>query len=641
VISFVETYNFQEDLHLFSYDPKGFVNMLEKVKRLEKRASTLFIKELQKGRRGKLLDRNDYGRKYVGLSKYYIHLSKQYQPNTVSAFNELVSIFPVETDLQRISNVSKFYDVFKITGTPSTPQFIYYSFIAHADSVLERQEYLNALNLIRNANVIESFFKTVQKSESYANVYSSALNGLLSSFLKVSIMAYKSRNFKVAKRYYMQAQQIFIENADLISHDYRVRNSFNEFVDTQIDLANMFLDDKYYEDAVLILDQTYEVGHETGLNLDDIDFKSAYTKAYGGIYKKLVDSIEFYIEKENRSNSLSALLNSASFEQTHTDYIKRDERVTSYAQLLVDDIISRGASELGGRSPEKAMDYLLDAKHLSKTFQLNNANLIDSIISKAAIPIIMNLVGKASFKVWANRLDEANKLKAEAEQLIKKYNLQNIPEINSAIYQLDDKINNRICVDLQYKVDHAVKLFLNRINSGKYNEAQLNLEKIYFRVNEFPHCEINTTYLDSISERYSPLFNFLNKYDSLLNIIGTTSFSNIKLLYADLEKVFYDHNLNQYIERMPSLIHLMKQTGDVAAYFEAIEFYIGKENYMNAYEYLHMLKLNDIKSKETKQYQKLIGYGICQKKEDAEIFIKSLTNDDKWFRVLVSECLKN
>ena len=55
----------------------------------------------------------------------------------LSAFNELVRIYPVREDLIKMTNVASFYDVFKITGMPSTSQLIYNTFIAEADSVLK------------------------------------------------------------------------------------------------------------------------------------------------------------------------------------------------------------------------------------------------------------------------------------------------------------------------------------------------------------------------------------------------------------------------------------------------------------------------------------------------------------------------
>ena len=35
---------------------------------------------------------------------------------------------------------------------------------------------------------------------------------------------------------------------------------------------------------------------------------------------------------------------------------------------------------------------------------------------------------------------------------------------------------NRICVDLQYKTQHACKILVNRVQSGKFNEAAFVLD---------------------------------------------------------------------------------------------------------------------------------------------------------------------
>ena len=187
--SYINSHNFPAELKLKKNDPKSFEEKWIKSLRLEKRASTLFTKELRTGRRGKLLDRKEYSKNYVDISKNYIELAKKYPPNMVSAFNELASIYPVEEDLMKMIGAAAFYDVFKITGNPSTAQLIYNYFIEYAEIALKHQEYLNALSLLRNANEVELFFNGVEESEAFTGVYINSLDGLMSSFLKVSVMA--------------------------------------------------------------------------------------------------------------------------------------------------------------------------------------------------------------------------------------------------------------------------------------------------------------------------------------------------------------------------------------------------------------------------------------------------------------------
>jgi len=608
VNSFIETYEFTTKLNLDKNDPKGFLEKKVQLNRLEERASTLFAKELEKGKKGKLLERNAYCLEYVGISNDYIKLSKNYQPNTVSAFNELVQIFPAEEDLNRMIGVAAFYDVFKITNVPSTYQLIFNNFVSTADSTLKRQEYLNTLNLIRNASEIETFFKNVEISEKFYEVYAEALNGLMSSFLKVSVMAYKSRNFKIAKRYYQQAQQIYDENADFIGDDFRAKHSFEEFVEKQVELAGMMLDDNYFEDAIGLLDQAKTISEENDIELDDFDFSAAYKKGYAGIYNILLDSIDYYIQQQNKNNSLSILLQSTEFEQSHSEYLKRDERVFSYATILFDHYMNTGLAKLFSEKPEEALKFLYEARNLNEIFQLDHAKEIDSAIRQAIVPLIFQIINKAEFEVWAKRLDEAKILKEQAENMAIKYGLIEQEDIRKALLNLDEKINNRVCIDIQYKVNNACKISVNRIHAGKIEEGEIVLKKADDLINANPECNVNKSGVDSLMHVYQPLFKYIAEADSLDKLLGNAAFTDIKKLSDELQANYNENGLNEYLGKISNLFDLMKEKGSVPEYYEAIQYHINQDEFLTAFYYLELLKKNGVSAKNTKLYQKEIGY---------------------------------
>ena len=100
-------------------------------------------------------------------------------------------------------------------------------------------------------------------------------------------MAYKARNFKIAKRYYQQAQLIYNNNIALIGDDNNAKHSFKEFIEKQVGFADMLLNDSYFEEAISLLDQAQSIGQQTNVDVDHVDFSTAYKKGYGGIYQML------------------------------------------------------------------------------------------------------------------------------------------------------------------------------------------------------------------------------------------------------------------------------------------------------------------------------------------------------------------
>ena len=638
---YIDSHDFTSELELEKRDPKTLNEKWIKFLRLEKRASTLFEKELRNGRKGKLLDRNEYCKNYVNISKNYIDLAKKHPPNMVSAFNELVIIYPVEEDMIKIIGIAKFYDVFKISGNPSTIQLIYNYFIEYAEISFKHQDYLNALSLLKNANEIESFFNGIDESEKFTEVYINSLDGLMSSFLKVSVMAYKARNFKIAKKYYQSAQQIYNEHIAVLGNEISAKYSFSEFVEKQVELAEILMDDNHYEEAIELLDQARSISELNNLELDRLDFESNYKKGYSKLYELLVDSVEYYIERDNSKNSLSTLLYSDEFENSHSEYLSRDERITSYALILFNNYYKRGLAQLNGSHPENAIDYLREAKKIDELFlQQNNIN-IDSLISQAVVPIIMQIIRKAEFEVWAKRLEKAHYLRNEAVDLQLKYYILDNEEVNDALRELDYKIKNRICVDIQYKINKACRNSVNRINSEKFEEAEKELNTAESLLANYPDCSVNRIKLDSLLLFYQPLFRFIKNYNTLTSDMQTVSFSILVGSYSSLLKEYKDHELNDYVDELPSLIELLQDNGNIRLYEEATNYYINKNEYTISFMYLNLLRIHHVDAKITREYQKLIGHEICKGKADKETFIKSSTKNDIWYKVLQKSCLKN
>ena len=638
---YIDSHNFSLELELEKYDPQNFQEKWIKSLRLEKRASTLFTKELRTGRKGKLLDRNEYCKSYVDISKNYIELAKKHPPNMVSSFNELVSIYPVEEDLVKMIGVAAFYDIFKITNNPSTPQLIYNYFIEYAEIALKHQEYLNALSLLRNANEVELFFNGVEVSEDFTDVYINSLDGLMGSFLKVSVMAYKARNFKMAKKYYQSAQQIYNEHSSSLGEDKTAKYSFREFVEKQIELAEILMDDNQYKEAIELLDHAKSISELNSIETDRLDFESNYIRGYNKIYEMLVDSVEFYIEQDNNKNSLSTLLYSDEFEHSHNEYLSRDERVMSYALILFNNYYKRGLTKLKGNHPENAINDLHEAKKIDELFLHQYKFEIDSLISQSVVPVIMHIIKKAEFEVWANRLEKADQLRVEIVNLQSKYFMSDNQEVNDALSDLDDKMKNRICIDIQYKINKACRNSVNRANSEKFKEAEKELNSVESLLENYPHCSVDRTNLDSLLLVYQPLFRFIRNYDILTSDMQTISFSTLAKSYSGLMNDYKDHELNDYVKELPPLFDLLEDNGNIRLYEEAINYYNENLEYSISFMYLDLLRIHHVEAKMTREYQKLLGYEICRGKTDKETFINNLTKKKIWFKTLQKSCLKN
>ncbi len=640
VKSYIELHELKNILHLEKYDPAQFLDKKEKLFRLERRASTLFIKELEAGKRGKLSDRDKYCHDYIGLSLKYINLTTNYQPNMVAAFNEMVHIYPVEQDLQRMSNAAAFYDIFKITGVAPTTQRIYNYFVDEATSELKKQEFLNALALIKNARQLELFFTSISGSDKLTEVYVQSLDGLMSSFLQVSVMAYKSRNFKMAKRYYRNAQKIYDEHAALLGNDEMVANSFRLFVEKQVELAGLLLDDESYGEAITLLDDAKNMAEKHDLPIGQLNLDSGYRKGFTGIYERLVDSVEYYLELEKQENSLSLLLSSTEFEQEHASYLQRDERIVSYAYILYDKFYESGLAKLQGKHPEQAIVYLQQADKINNLILHQKETDIDSLISAAVVPVINDYIKKAEFEVWANRLENAEKIRQKAVELQQKYGLEENKEINSAISSLGEKIRLRVCVSLQYKADNTCRVVENRIKAGKIGEAEQKLTAMERLLAGHPECVFDRKGIDSLRKTYGHLFTYYKMADHLTENVTGRPFEDLLATYDQLQKDYATYKLNRYIRELPELTVLVNKYGDSRTAGEAVIHYLDTGDYKQAFAYLKIWKNKGADARTTKYIQKKVGEGLCSGVRDKKTYISNLTGDDPYYKALRSACIK-
>ena len=253
----------------------------------------------------------------------------------------------------------------------------------------------------------------------------------------------------------------------------------------------------------------------------------------------------------------------------------------------------------------------------------------------------MQIIKKAEFEVWAKRLENAHYLRGEAANLQLKYYMLDNEEVNDALDNLDYKIKNRVCVDIQYKINKACRNCVNRINSGKFEEAEKELTSVEYLLDNYPDCSVNHTKLDSLSLVYQPLFRFIKNYDTLISDMQIVSFSALLKSYNGLMKEYTDDKLNDYIEELPPLFELLVDNGTIRLYEEAINYYSENKEYTMSFMYLDLLRIHHIEAKVTREYQKLIGYEICKDKADKESFINNLTKKDTWFKALQKSCLKN
>ena len=472
VNNYIETYHFSSNLNLGIYDPLKFLSLYDKSKRLERRANTLKSWLTKSSALNIFDDKHDFCHGFAGLSKNYLNQAGEHQPYIASGFSEVARIITGDDVRQMLEDAGKIYDVFnKIKGV-STTQTIYDHFIEFADSTLSKSEYVETMDLLYDAGIMHEWFNT-NKSTEYDRIYRNAVDGLMSSYLKVASMAFRNESFFMAEKYYEKALDVYQIHSDNLGGERLASDAFLLFIQNQTAMSYKMIEDQEYFKAINLLNKASQIGDEQVLNLNQQQIDSAYSLSYTGLYDKRLDTVETMLDGNQLDEALLALERTNDFKKEKDNYLQDVNQIhfKFLAGALFDIYYTRGNILMHSDKPEKALFPFIKAKSINDQYIQKPHEELDSLIYNATVPVILDIVKQAGFEVWANRIDQANKLLSQAIGIQTKYMQNNNDVINEAITDLQRKIDHRHCIDLANKCFAIEKSAENRIASKKYEDA--------------------------------------------------------------------------------------------------------------------------------------------------------------------------
>lgn len=640
--SYIKSHDFSANLNLRQNDPKNFLSNVAKSYRLEKRANTLFVQVLNLKSKSSLYGKKIYCRGLTDLSINYSKLAALYQPYIASGFDQVVRIFPNEVEFERIKKAAGFYDVFNKIDSVSTTQNIYNNYIQSAIETNKSEKFVLTLDLLYNAALISDNFQEVNKSVLQNQIYARTLDGLMSSYLHVAIMAYGAGSFDMADVYYRKAMDIYQLHQVNLGGEALSANSFLSFIEQQVDLAYGLMTDEKFRDGLRLVDQANSISNTHGLDYNGSYLDSAYTIGYLGIFKEKLDSVGNLIESTKIEQALSALEFAANFSEEKDNYIHGtgDDELKKHAQSLFDIYLNRGNRLMKSKQAEEALFAFLDAQSINELYLQEDYSQLDSLIYHATVPVILELLKKAEFEIWTNRMDNANLLLIKALALQEKYDQKDNPELITAFAALQFKIRNRACVNLGNKIFELQKKSENRTKSKKYAEADSFVKEAFALLHEKPECEIDSSRMSETKQKYRAVFIFSNLMSSIENEFQAGDFRKTVLDFTQAVDFYRANNIDKFGVDKPDLRKFVSQTNSKGLTAACVEFTIQQHNFDEAFFYLNSLKDAGVPSKETKELQKEIGTGLS-KNGNTRDQLEKFTKGDKWFRYFRTTYLKN
>jgi len=632
----IQQYDFAKKLNLKENDPQEFLQNYSTSKRMEKRAETLFRQILKTDEKGNLNDKRKYVETYAQLSIKYLERAHWFQPYIASGFKEVAQIFPTQDEKNKLTEIADFYDVFNRLENASTPQLIYTHFVDLAAKAFDKNQFVASLQLLQNATQIKKWFDEVVVSDAFLMLYYQSLDGVMTSYLRVSINAYRAEKFEMSDKYYNKALTVYQEYGGGVTEVAKDIPVFLHFTEQQIELSQNLLSNAEYGKAYALLNQARNIRNCKSINNDCPQIDAFISLALQGIFEQKLDTVDDWIFQKEYDSALVSLNAAKQFVLSSEGYFEPfpTTEFVPPATILFNTFYSWGENLLTGKQPEKALSFFLKAQEVEKKYLLTQNTRLKILVYNATVPVILSQIEKANFETWANRMKNADSIYWKAKHLQIKYKQESNEELNTAFLALETKMEQRKCVDLKYRISNLNDLIVSRINSGKFDLAEGFLQEADSIINNYPKCLIDNSETKILEIKYAALFEFQNGMKQVKEFENNSKFLAAITQYISLDDYYLKNNLDEFGIEKPSLYNYVESSKKPELTREAIVYFVQRDAYLEAFRYLDLLEKQHVPARETKEFQQIIGNGIGLMERGKTVESQQLESvmDDNWFR---------
>jgi len=593
--------DFEDNLHLSKLDPEGFKQKYSAFKRLEKRWSTLSRQTLERElKRGFLEDKSLYVKKLIGVSENYYQESLKLQPYMVSAYRQMI-VLDNMSDLRIINFISDYYDAYAYGENIIVPQLLYKGFVELANIYFLKSRNIMALALLKNAKLLQTRFD-LQESELYTKTAYSTLNGMIESFLKVSDKALQSGKLKFAQNYYREAEEVYRKNKDMFVETGIAVSPFSIYVEAQKRRIKVLLGQKSFYEADLLIKNAMDISDEKNLEKDD-ELDRFKVLACNGIYRLKIEDISSKMKTSNLDDSYSQLFDLKKYIAGNPDiiYDKQELDEISYSVFL--EFLQNGEILLDKGNNEQAFDNLLKAKNIQSEILTYEVERLNILLRAYSEPKILSILEEARLETWAKHGDRAAALLKDAEDLQAKYLQQDNPVIKRAMRELIGKMQGRHCLDAEFRLNEYNNDIVLKIRSGQFDVAVERIKSSYVLMEDNSDCKLDSYKTDSLVDKYGYLLDFYQEYSSMKNQLFSGNYFDAIDKYLLLRSEYVSRNIGMYNFSLPSLRKFVKQQKLKSLTVSSIEYFIAKDQFLLAFEYLQILNSQGETASESKDIQ--------------------------------------
>ncbi len=610
-------------LNIHLRDPDNLKQKIEEFRRYLNRSETLFM-DLVTENSPPSSDWREFCMNTVSMFNDYLVKSESLQPSDAISFIEVSEI----TDNPEMENlfltIRNYYTGNNIEKSNLLGYCLTDAFIKNSIA-WEKEQYLDkSLTMLRNTNLLSQWFDIPLNSD-YYKLYQQIISGLVSSYLKVGSMALMNGGAKSGSRYIDKANELVTKNLKVFDNIASLDSSMLEIIDLQNKISLRYSNLGFYSSAFFVNKLVSRICNNSSDSLGMIS-----------------DSLRCILENEyllNESNKISKYLGDYQYPDATAIYnimndsindfncsqsfiVKRD----SIAEVLCDILYNESNILLKANQPVIALEKLLSAHSIRSEAGLPTSETVERI-SKAAEPVILDIVESAKFSTWKNDMEAAEFGLAKAIEYNKTFLSSSNVKVNMAISVLKTQIKQRSCVDIRNKYTDDIRTASLLVRDKKHLQIPdlINDAKNYLV--EYPNCGLDSELLEQFVFRNSILLQYLSLYDSVRTSLMDRNYKKVIIYYHRLSD-YYNSNQKQLNEvSYYPLDEFVKSQNIWALSLKVMEYYNSKGEPDISVEYLHMSMDQGFDPKMEKDLVMELAVNLAVRDSESEISARDAVRD--------------
>lgn len=520
---------------------------------------------------------------------------------------------------------------------------LYQQLVQQGETHRKDEDLARAYDYFEDALLLSRFFPELGPDPQLHEKLERVKEGLLNAYFRIAASAVEAGNEQLARDYQSKATA-FMRDAWGSEQGLQAKTeqSLQPWVESHLRRLDALLHNRQLIEASRLMDGLNS--HLAGVGYDHLDasLAEALTQAYRKVYMHFVVQAEQLHQAGQHAEAATALQNATDFRRFNMHFLEASTEAVQLQQEInepvVDAVIDKGIAAIQQGQADVALNSFMAAREQARRYELTYGYRLDSLTSLAAKPILLDHLRTAHLKIWANELDSAWAIYADADMLRDRFLLNTDPDIHAAFTELDRRFIERICLNHQLVFNELIDKIERAAQQGRIMDIYpLVREARPIPVNN-PGCGIDDEALQTIMAHYGDFFAYQQQYEHVLELLYEQGFAAAVQSYLQLDAQVSSYGLDKYGFSHTGLDEFVAGQPGTNMLTIALQQFIALELPEKALEYLHKLAEAGYDERSARDLQAETAAMLARRDQQtgwvsaAEERALDYTGNDSWFR---------